>query len=163
MGSQTTSIQQRLYRKLSERLAARTVVRSNGCWEWTGTVIPKGYGQISVAGSHTYVHRLAWMLANGPDIPEGRHVCHRCDNKLCVNPAHLFVGTNAENRADSVAKGRHSHGTTHQWAKLDEATVLAIREARRGGLTVKELAEKFDVPYKTIDKVVYRASWKHLP
>lgn len=150
--------------ELFERVRAQTIVcPDTGCWEWQGPVFGghdvRRYARV---GRKTYGHRLMYELTHGL-IPRGQHVCHRCDNTLCLNPDHLFLGTNTENRHDSVAKGRHSHGVTHHWATLDEATVLAIREARRSGLTLTQLAKQFGVPYKTIDKIVYRVSWRHLP
>ena len=96
---------------LMERLTAKLVRRPNGCLEWTG-LNHLGYGRISVANKTIATHRLAWELANGP-IPEGICVCHTCDNPPCCDPAHLFLGTHADNVADKMDKGRHVSG----WAK----------------------------------------------
>lgn len=76
-----------------------------GCWNWTGFINPKGYGQLSFKRRTVRAHRLAWALAYGP-IPDGLCVCHRCDNRRCVRPDHLFIGTNLDNMRDMVAKGR---------------------------------------------------------
>jgi hypothetical protein len=81
------------------------------CWLWTGAAFRKskrqmGYGRRAGSGPNTYAHRVAYMLAKGP-IPKGKLVMHTCDVPLCCNPAHLLIGTNAENAADRVAKGRH--------------------------------------------------------
>lgn len=75
------------------------------CWPWTGAVTGKGYGKISLAYRHRNAHRVAFELWHGP-IPDGLLVCHRCDNRPCCNPAHLFVGTAKDNAEDMMAKGR---------------------------------------------------------
>lgn len=85
------------------------VLITEDCWEWQGQSLPHGYGQFRVGTRATdpkeYTHRLAWSWANGP-IPAGHNVLHRCDNPRCVRPAHLFLGTQADNVADMDAKGR---------------------------------------------------------
>lgn len=85
---------------------SRSVVAPSGCWEWTGSRLPSGYGKKSVGGVHRYAHRLAWEMANGAPIPEGMFVCHRCDNPPCINPAHLFLGSCGDNTRDARDKGR---------------------------------------------------------
>ena len=90
---------------VGERLQRR-LVRRGDCLEWTGYTRAFGYGQLMVDGKCVGTHRVAWTLANGP-IPDGICVLHRCDNPPCCEPAHLFLGTAADNTADMIAKGRH--------------------------------------------------------
>jgi hypothetical protein len=96
-------------KSLRERFEAKVgKPDKNGCWPWTGAIIKKlGYGEInSCTGITLYARRVAWELTNG-EIPDGLYVLHRCDNKWCVNPAHLFLGTAGDNARDMVKKNRH--------------------------------------------------------
>jgi hypothetical protein len=95
---------------LSARFWAKVDKRGpDDCWEWTGAAIAKGYGKISRGprgGGQLAAHRVSWILAKS-EIPDGQMVLHRCDNRLCVNPSHLFLGTNTDNMRDMVSKGRN--------------------------------------------------------
>lgn len=85
---------------------ARRIRYSDDCWEWTGNLNGNGYGQVRYGGRMRPTHRLAWELAHGP-IPPGLWVLHTCDNRVCMRPEHLWLGTGADNMADMVRKGRN--------------------------------------------------------
>jgi hypothetical protein len=106
-------------------------------------------------------------MVNGP-IPEGLVICHRCDNPSCVNPAHLFLGTHADNVADKMRKGRHRtnphKGEDHRSAKLTQEQVLEVRRRFAvGGISKAALGREYGVTQTTIDHIILRATWRHLP
>jgi hypothetical protein len=145
------------------------VNKTDTCWLWTGsTAGQSGYGVIGIGprgAGKIYTHRLSYEIHVGP-IPEGMRVCHNCpegDNPLCCNPAHLFLGTDADNAADKVAKGRQTRGESNASTKLTEAqarTALSIDTSQRGA--VAKLAREFGVSHATICDVISGRTWKHL-
>jgi len=139
---------------------------SDDCWLWTGTLDKDGYGVMGVGDRKIRAHRVSWAIHNGP-IPEGMCVCHRCDVPGCVNPAHLFLGTQADNMRDMTIKGRSvqhpaSPGEGHPCAKLTEAQVLAIRAECANGATQTRLAERFRISSAAISRIVRREAWGHV-
>jgi hypothetical protein len=116
-----------------------------GCWLWTGAMSPNGYGAVSDAGVMRTAHGMAWRLFRG-DVPAGLCVCHRCDVRACVNPDHLWLGTDAENAADKVAKGRHGQKPR----KLTEAQVLDVLADPRGE---REVAAEYGVSTSLIGAI----------
>lgn len=137
-------------------------VADNGCWEWAGRREKNGYGRFSLGGRMQWAHRVAFTLFKGL-IPDGHDVCHHCDNRACVNPAHLFTGTRAENMADASAKGRTTIGEKSGTAKLTEADVRAIRRLYVPGVTThRGLARMFGISYRGVALILNRERWRHV-
>lgn len=137
----------------------------NECWDWLSTKNPCGYGMIYVQDFRTDVgaHRVSWMMFRGP-IPEGMDVLHKCDNPACVNPNHLWLGTNSENNADAGRKGRFilrgKPGATNPRAKFTNEQVRAIREIPKYYGFFEEMAKKYKVAKSIIRKLYYYKSYK---
>lgn len=133
------------------------------CWLWTALTNSDGYGRMRVGGRPLLAHRISWKIHNGP-IPAGMCILHRCDTPACVNPAHLFLGTQLDNIRDRDAKKRHvsTPGEQHGRAKLTEAQVLAIRAEYATGAKQASLAERFCMSVPTISKIVRRETWVHV-
>ena len=128
------------------------------CWEWTGS-LEHGhagrYGYMRDGRDRIRVTRFSWVLHNGP-IPDGMMVCHHCDNPPCVNPRHLFLGTQHDNMVDMHAKHRHPRRVPR---KLNDIAAARIRELYAHGMRNKELAEMFGVQPSTITYVVQGRTW----
>lgn len=139
---------------------------AGGCWNWTASLKPKGYGQFYWRGKMHRAHRLAWTLAGRALPAKGLELAHRCDNRICVNPEHLFVATHAENMADCKAKGRQSCGERSKRNKLTEAQVIEIRanppKLGRGLREIDEYAAKYGVSKGTIYCSLTRRTWSHI-
>lgn len=139
-------------------LLGKSTVADGGCRLWTGRPGGPGYGEVAIGGKRYLAHRLAYETFVGP-IPEGKefYVCHKCDNPLCIEPEHLFLGTVFTNTVDCVRKGRNHR-------KLDEADVIRIREEmkspRRG--KVARLAKELGVTSTLVSRVAKGKCWRHL-
>lgn len=136
---------------------------NSGCWLWTASITPKGYGHISAGYSLKMAHRVSWELHKGA-IPDGMLVCHKCDVRSCVNPDHLFLGTSADNTADMMAKGRHRPpapvvGEKNHSAKLTQDQAIEILAAEE---TQTELAKKFNISQSLVSSIRTRQSWNHI-
>jgi len=129
-----------------------------GCWLWTGYLHKDGYGGINFGGRAYRAHRIAYHVFVSP-VPEGLFVCHHCDVRACINPAHLFLGTHDDNVADMVAKDRHNLGERNPQSKLTRAQVLAIREA--DGVQ-REIAVEYGIHQSQVSFIKSRRHWAHI-
>jgi hypothetical protein len=140
---------------LAVRFAQRyRICEESGCWEWTGARFKTGYGAIGSGARPSkalYAHRVSWEIANGP-IAGGLYVCHRCDNRGCVNPAHMFLGTASENQADMARKFRGAQ-------KMTPEMVGQIRRRHAAGERKASLAREFGLSQSTLGDIVRRRIW----
>lgn len=144
-------------KSIEERFYAKVKKCESGCHEWTGCIMPNGYGQFHKNGKTAYAHRVAYELVNGSlgDL----FVLHKCDNRKCVNPDHLFAGTFDENMADMVSKQRQAHGEKNYHAKLDAETVRMIRSEI--GLQ-REIADKYGITRSLVSLIRSGRIWKNV-
>jgi len=139
--------------------------RGDGCWGWSGSKLPHGYGRVSgPRGTTLLAHRASYVLFVG-EIPPGMCVCHKCDNPECSNPEHLFLGTVGENIRDCIRKGRFVHmayrGESHGRSVLTYNDVLALREAYgKEGFSAKEWASRLGVTAQAIRLAARGVTWK---
>lgn len=140
---------------IQQRMSEKTIrVPFSDCWFWVGAHDGKGYGQIRNhrgPGGLQYAHRTAYQLAHGDT--HGLHVCHSCDNPACVNPDHLFLGTDYDNHADKARKGRAGK-------KLTTSQAEKIRTLCRGGVARKEVAKQFGVSTVMVGYIHRGMFWK---
>lgn len=137
------------------------------CWLWQGSLQGKGYGNIQGDDKRNVLaHRLSYMLHSGP-IPDDMVVCHHCDTPACVNPHHLFLGTQSENHADmrnkGRAKGNPAKGSDKPTAKLTDAKVQEIRALAAQGVYQRNIAKQYHLSQATVWSIIHRQTWKHVP
>ena len=133
------------------------------CWEWIGSRKPQGYGHITIDGKGHQSHHLAWEFRYGK-IPKKLWVLHSCDNKGCVNPSHLFLGTHQDNMNDMKNKNRHAYfkGIYSPRAKLNNQKVKDIRKSLENNEKVTCLAKKYNVSIGAISAIKHKRSWTHI-
>lgn len=131
---------------------------SDKCWEWTGSRWSNGYGRFC-RPRYSIAHRVSWELYCG-EIPDGMNVLHRCDNPCCVNPSHLFLGTDLDNMRDKVAKERSARGEQHGRAFLTEDAVRRIRDDHQAQ---RKIATEYGVSQSTVSRIKHGEQWGWLP
>lgn len=139
-------------------------IQSSGCWEWQGSRKDNGYGYFTLSEGgrrkKVYAHRASLEMATGAPLRDGICACHSCDNRICVNPEHLFEGSQKQNMADARFKGRLQVGTSRYNARLTEDDVHNIRSDRR---SYDEISEHFGIPSSTVSNVKNLKEWAWLP
>lgn len=152
-------------KSLEERFQGKFAVKETGCWEWTSAKNIYGYGLINnipdVIPKVVFAHRVSWTIHFG-QIPEGLYVLHKCDNRKCVNPEHLFLGTKADNSADRDTKKRQAFGARNGNAKYSDKDVLAIYDMHDSGMKNPEIAKVLGGSRITIWEIVTGRKWGHL-
>lgn len=150
------------------------VRKTDSCWIWTGSKSKKGYGHIRV-GNEQQAHRVSYLLFKG-EIPDGLYVCHRCNNKQCVNPDHLYLGTNQQNIIDAFHDGLFANRKTARGSKAGHAKLTndQVKEIRlkygeviqdgkkiRGsnGVTIQQLADEYGLSFASMNFIIRRKSY----
>lgn len=128
--------------------------KGNACWDWCGTLLD-GRGRLSFEKKQIQAHRAAWMIYRGM-IPPKMYVCHTCDNKICTNPRHLFLGTAKENSIDAARKGRQHRSV------LSIRNVLSIKRMLNNGRTGVYIAKKYGISTNTVSDIKNGRTWSHL-
>lgn len=144
-----------------ERISGLSITE---CWNWTASKKKDGYGQVKFEGRMQLSHRISYSLAIGK-IPTGLKVLHHCDNPPCCNPFHFFLGTDADNSADKISKGRDRHavGSKVAQSKFTEAQVLEIRASHVPYKnSANKIAKQLGVHKSSIEKILQRITWQHV-
>jgi len=147
-----------------EEFFSNTMPEPNtGCWIWCRYIGKKGYGEAwdNVNKTTKLAHRYSYEIHKG-QIDKELYVCHTCDNKFCVNPDHLFLGTHQDNMDDMVVKKRSMIGGRNNKAVLTECQIVEIRARFNLGMTRRQLRVVYNIGNTTIKDIIARKTWKHL-
>ncbi len=150
------SIIQRFYLKTKRN-------HETGCLDWTGSCLPKGYGNCTIKGKWVRSHRAIYELINGP-IPNGLHCLHKCDNPRCCEISHLFLGTNKDNVIDKMKKNRCSRplGSANHFAKINENLVVLIKKQLEKGVLNSSICNEFGVSKYVVSQIKTGRTWSHI-
>jgi len=144
-----------------EKFEDKIFYSPDGCWLWTGYTTKLNYGEVIINYKKVRTHRASYMIYKG-EIPEGIFVCHHCDNPLCVNPDHLFLGTQLDNMRDMIKKGRRVIATSEKKSKKinrDDATFIV---SMKGIIPSMELAKKYNMSQSSISRIQRGDRWTRL-
>lgn len=151
---------------LARILSHTTPEPNTGCWLWTGSCLPSGYGTTNIGVRKAYAHRASLELHCGP-IPGGAVVMHLCNQPSCVNPAHLRAGSQKQNLQQCIREGRFRRANqqgenNHSKPRLNDEKVRLIRQQLAAGETVRALCQEFGVGFSTITRIRSKTSWSHV-
>ena len=144
----------------------REVIKQDDCWLWNGRINNQGYGIVWFGGQegrHIGAHRASWLLHRG-EIPKNMFICHTCDNPICTNPDHLFIGDPLINSRDRANKGRNRDqlGAKNNMAKLNENKVIEIRKLLNIHISITSIAKLYNVNWHTIKDIKSGKNWSHI-
>lgn len=134
---------------------------NTGCWLWSGAPYGEGYGSFMHKGVIMRAHRFSYLIHKG-EIPDGLHVLHTCDVRCCVNPDHLFLGTNIDNINDKIKKGRQANGASINNSKLVGDQVMEIVSLYNSGNSIKSISKIFNITTANLYYIVSGITWGHL-
>lgn len=141
------------------------VDKSDFCWTWNGGKYYNGYGQFYEGPNKICAHRFSYKIFKG-DIPKNKLVLHECDNRQCVNPDHLFLGTQKDNILDMIKKGRRVHssrvGQNNGRTTLNDKDILKIRSDYKNGVSVKSICKSYKLSETQVYRIVKKQSWSHI-
>jgi len=136
-------------------------IPQTGCWEWIGTIV-NGYGQFRLKNKGVRAHRVSYC-AYVSEFNKNQLILHKCDNKTCVNPDHLFLGTHEDNMKDMVIKNRQAKGTNNGRSKLKDNQVIEIRTLySTREYSQRHLARKYKVTHRNIWQIINKITWNHI-
>jgi hypothetical protein len=146
------------------RLLKKIKKHKSGCWNWIGSKYPTGYGRFSYKKHKGYAHRMSYIVFKGK-IKKNFCVCHACDNKACINPDHLWLGTQKDNIIDCINKGRraiYKTGENHKNHKLINKQIIEIKYKLKNNMPIYKIAKHYFVHINTIYAIKNNKTWKHI-